>query len=526
MVLLTGVASAQQTPYGFRLSKSFVDTTASYMVDSTSNAGLGSNSIVDIRAAGDSLIFFGTSGGLSVSPDLGQTFRVYIAEEVNLPRGSISAMGLNDSLIFVAGLSDTVVVGSGQLLGTGLAYSTDMGDTWTYLAQPQDPSGSTEIITFNWGDTTVEQLAITTPVSNTTWDLAYSLGTIWAASWSSGLRRYSISSGTWSVVPLPRDGDEIFSCDSIPDGYVLNPRDPIDSGNHNHKGFSVIAYDSLVWVGTAAGLNKGIVDSASGCIAWTHFTVQNSNLTGNWVVALYRQVLAAGGDRIWASSAIVDPGESLGLSYTDDGGETWKTTLRDIRVHNVSSFGDDVYAATERGLYKSPDGLNWARFSRAVDNLTGERIYAPQATGVMLDGRDTTLWVGTADGLARTTDAGVTWTIERSFISTQTAEEDRFYAYPNPFYLTGDALFPGSNVVRFQYHIEVVEIGLEARINIFDFAMDPVVELPFRSHDSSGDFSQAWNGRNGAGFRVANGVYYCRLKLGPLTFWTKVVVIK
>ena len=84
----------------------------------------------------------------------------------------------------------------------------------------------------------------------------------------------------------------------------------------------------------------------------------------------------------------------------------------------------------------------------------------------------------------------------------------------------------GQGHVRFQYRITDLETGGTARVDIFDFALDPVASLPTRQHQAAGDYSQVWNGRNSAGYKVANGVYYCRLSIGRTQFWTKVVVIK
>jgi hypothetical protein len=312
---------------------------------------------------------------------------------------------------------------------------------------------------------------------------------------------------------------------------VLNPRDPGDDGNHNHKAFSVIAYDSLVWVGTAAGINKGIVNPTTGCINWTHYKAQwgGRSISGNWVLALHRQVTAAGTERIWAATVNAeDPSEKRGVSFTEDDGETWRITLLGERAHNITSAGDAVYVATDNGLYKSFDGLNWARFRSAVDSLTGEQIWAEKAYGALFDSRDSTLWIGTPDGLAKTDDHGIKWTIERSFVSTSDSGEVRFYAYPNPFYLAENNVRDGSGHVRFQYHLDAGELGASttARIFIYDFAMDPVVSLAPRQHTTEGDFSQAWDGRNTAGHLVANGVYYCRLSLVGSEYWTKVMVIK
>jgi len=530
MTALTALCWGQLVPTRFSLHKVTVDSTVSYMVDSTSFAGLASNSILDIRATGDSLLFFGTSRGLSLTPDLGTSFRSYIADQVSLPEGGISALDLADSVVVTAGLADTVISGKRWDKGRGLAYSTDWGSTWKYLPQPQEESSDT-FVTFIWGDNTIRQLAVTTTVGNATYDVAVSPGTIWAASWAGGLRRYDFSSGQWSRVPLPQDGDTTLSCTDIPEGYELNSRDPEFGGNHNHKVFSVVAYDSVVWVGTAAGINKGIVNAATGCITWTHYKAQwgGRSISGNWVVALHRQVTANGTERIWAATVEAkDPSERRGVSFTEDGGETWYITLLDKRAHNITSSSDAVYVATDNGLYKSFDGLNWALFRSAVDSLTGEQVWAEKAYGVLFDSRDSTLWIGTPDGLARTSDVGLSWEIERSFVSTSDSGEVRFYAYPNPFYLAEDNIRNGSGHVRFQYHISANEVGASttARISIYDFAMDPVVSLTPRYHTIAGDFSQVWDGRNDAGHLAANGVYYCRLTLGGSEYWTKVMVIK
>jgi hypothetical protein len=385
--------------------------------------------------------------------------------------------------------------------------------------------GSDTFLVATLGDSTVRRLAVTTAIFNTTYDLAYARGAIWAASWAGGLRKYDLEEGNWSVVFLPQDGDTTLSCTDVPAGYVLNPLDPKDGGNHNHKGFSVIAYDSLVWVGTVAGINKGIIND-NGCIAWTHYTNRWNQLSADWVVGLHHQV-SAGVDRIWAAAWRAEGAEEeRGVSYTVDGGRTWETTLLGEKANNITSFGEDIYVSTENGLFKSEDGRNWAPFLGAVDSITGEQIWAEEVYGSLIDGRDSTLWIGTPDGLAHTGSQGIKWRVDRSFVSTSATGEARFYAYPNPFYLSVHNVLRGAGHVRFQYHITASEEGRTAVVDIYDFAMNPVKNLTPRLHGSAGDFSQVWDGRNEAGFEVANGVYYCRLALGSSDYWTKVIVIK
>jgi hypothetical protein len=144
----------------------------------------------------------------------------------------------------------------------------------------------------------------------------------------------------------------------------------------------------------------------------------------------------------------------------------------------------------------------------------------------MYDSRDTTLWLATPDGIAATSDQGVSWEVIRAFVSTRSTGEARFYAYPNPVYLNRHNVRDGVGHVRFQYHIIDSEQDLTAAVEIFDFAMNRVAKLPSRTHDLSSDFSQVWDGRNSAGHEVANGVYYCRLKIGKSAYWTKVMVVK
>ena len=87
---------------------------------------------------------------------------------------------------------------------------------------------------------------------------------------------------------------------SILKDYYLNPRDPADGGNHNHKAFSVLAYGDKIWVGTANGLNKGrIVEEIIqlsetefeilSCVEWDHYKYPSDGISGNFVVALGKQ---------------------------------------------------------------------------------------------------------------------------------------------------------------------------------------------------------------------------------------------
>ena len=78
------------------------------------------------------------------------------------------------------------------------------------------------------------------------------------------------------------------------------------------------------------------------------------------------------------------------------------------------------------------DGENFYNIAEIVDTFTGERAYTSEFYSVTVDNQKT-LWVGTADGLAKSTDNGYTWSLFRAFKPTGQEGTPRTYAYPNPF---------------------------------------------------------------------------------------------
>ena len=116
------------------------------------------------------------------------------------------------------------------------------------------------------------------------------------------------------------DSDSSLICGAIDlETYELNPNDPVNGGNHNHKGFSVYVDDNTAWVGTANGINKGVIEE--NCINWEHhYTSTWNNISGNWVIGFEEQIIN-GDTRIWAITwSAESQGEFNALSYTDDGG--------------------------------------------------------------------------------------------------------------------------------------------------------------------------------------------------------------
>jgi hypothetical protein len=312
----------------------------------------------------------------------------------------------------------------------------------------------------------------------------------------------------------------------------------LDGGNHNHKAFSVKVYGDTIWVGTANGINKGILidewvqlDNGNqqllNCIEWEHYSFPNDGLSGNFVVGIERQVWR-GKTTIWAATMNADiPGETRGISYTRDNGLTWKTTLLGERAYNIFAKDSLVLVSSQSGLWKSYDGENWAKYSPAIDTsfLSQNQILTDIVYTAVLDDRDeeSSLWIGTANGAANSLNLqGSSWDIFQTQYDTT-----EFYAYPNPFSPLNHNQLDGEGYVRFNTG-KIANTKIE--LDIFNFAMEKVFEKKIDLTNYNGALK--WNGRDSNGNLVHNGVYFVRLKYSPnintspIDFWDKLIVVK
>ena len=512
--------------------------------------GLSSNVIAEIRTMGDSLTWFGTGQGLALHD--GHRIYAYQTSADSLSDGQSTNLVPPGGIPAIAVMGDTMVVaysgdnGSIQIgYGLTLTYNAQdtLGITWTYLKQPVDNAADT---LKPFGEGYYRQLPVTVPEANVTYDADLSGDFLWTASWAGGLRRYHLTKQVWENVPMPMDDQDSLSlCEGfdettsdgkpvLPD-YYLNPRDPGDGGNHNHKAFSVIAYGDTVWVGTANGINKGILISEINiadfenldCIEWEHYSYPDDGLAGNFVVGLAKQ-LWKGQTTIWAASLYAEtPGEKRGLSYTRDEGVSWKTALLGERVYNVTTKDSLVFAASSSGLWKSLDGENWALYSAAIDTrfMAQQQLLTNIVYTSTLDERDTIpkLWIGTPDGVALSTDIhGSSWSIFQTEYDTTDV-----YAYPNPFSPMSHNQLDGDGYIRFHtgpiYNTRIL-------LDIFNFGMEKVYSEEFDLNQIRG--SVKWNGRSQMGNLVSNGVYFARINFAyspnnsPKDFWTKIIVVK
>ncbi len=511
---------------------------------------LKSNVISEIKLQGDSTVWLGTGQGLAMMQDSISVFAMdsFTIEEpytIMLLTDGISAIAVNDSSIIVAGATDDGVTP----VGAGFYFAEDALDptiSWIHFSQPIDNQTDTLA---GFADKFFRALPVTVANNNVTYDAAISDDYIWITSWAGGLRRIPLQNlagdSSWTRVPLPLDDmDVLTTCndtsyaDNILKDYYLNPRDPLDDGNHNHKAFSVLAYGDTVWVGTANGINRGLLGQ-NGCIDWVHFSFPQDGISGNFVVGLARQVWG-NIDIIWAVTMNAeDQGEERGLSYTIDN-STWHTALIGERIYNVYAKDSLVFAASENGLWKSiiddpHDTPMWALFEPAIQAILLEdslvfdtdEILTNEVISFAFDNRSyysqAVLWLGTLDGLARSSDIeGSNWQIFRAEY-----DPNKIYAYPNPYSPYSHNVLDGDGYVRF-HTSEVVSYTIE--MSIYNFALGIVFKKKYDRR--SGTESLRWDGKDQNGKLVDNGVYFINLKfaekqnLSPEDHWLKLIVVK
>tara|TARA_B110001452_G_scaffold140580_1_gene116899 strand:- start:426 stop:2522 length:2097 start_codon:yes stop_codon:yes gene_type:complete len=425
---------------------------------------------------------------------------------------------------------------------------------WQFLPQPVDTDLDIEV---PFGEGYFWQLPVTVSQANVTYDASISGKYLYVASWAGGLRRYDLSINLRKPqnIPMPMDWQsQLSTCQdsayidtlskitgdpiSVLKNYYLNPRDPADGGNHNHKAFSVLAYDNRVWVGTANGLNKGrIVEEIIqiseneyeilSCIEWDHYKYPSNGISGNFVVALGKQIWN-NQTTIWAATVSTgESGENQGLSYSRDDGVSWKTALLGERVYNIDAKDSLVFVSTSSGLWKSLDGENWAKFDPAIEKslLNQRQILTNSVYAAKIDSRDSIpkLWVGTPDGVALSLNTqGDDWKIFQA-----DHDIDEVYAYPNPFSPLTHNMLDSDGYVRF--HVGNI-VNKEVKIDIFNFAMEKVHSKTYNLNSYYGAIK--WDGRDMLGNHVANGVYFIRINYSksrnqsPGDNWTKLIIVK
>jgi len=467
-----------------------------------------SNSISDIIYA-DNMVVLGTSNGLSISVDNGESWTNYY-ETSPFGKDGITSLGYDNGTIWTTTGRTTEVEGGSFLPeGTGLKYSTDGGNTWTEIPQPVDDPGDSLI---TYGINTIRALPITVGINNISYDIAFTKNTVWISSFAGGLRKSHDMGQTWERVVLPPDTlDSIKPTDTL--NFALQPvagKFGPDSWL-NHRVFSVVGVDdSTLYVGTSGGINK----STDNGISWQKFSHQNqeNSISGNFVVALGHD---QSDNSVWAATwKANDLSEFWGVSYTIDGGNNWVVTLPDERAHNFGFkyFGvapnyssSHVFVPTDNGIFRSEGNRQtWAQPSLLKDlednvPILTNKFYS--ATSYKFNEDSYYLWIGSNNGLSRIIEReDDSWSDTVKVYLASSA--DGTYAFPNPF-------SPAFETTKFKYNLSS-DSKVSIRIMNFDMNLVRVViqNVERRQGVRLQDF---WDGKDEMGNIVSNGVYFYRV---------------
>jgi hypothetical protein len=462
-------------------------------------AGIVGNGITDLLLL-DSTLYVGTGYGLSITRNGGNSWKNYTSNDYHA-KGGLSAMAVAyDGTIWIAtGYDTTVQEGESLAAGGGLSYLSPSGSEWVYIPQPRDAKE----------DTTGGKKPTTTHIQNITYDIAVLDTQIWIVSWGGGIRRSLDNGINWEVITT--DGKPFSSLDYL-----------------NHRGFSALAENGNIWIGTADGISK----SSDAGQTWDRFIVRNQDpepggLSGSWVIDMDYNVWD---QSVWAITLSTGGNEFNSIARTVNGGKSWQNFLTEelsdgTFARDLAFSRNSIYVATEKGVFKSADeGISWYLFPSISDAVSGEslltnKFYSVASKPVSMDSSFDQLWAGSADGLAITENNGYNWIIFRSFISTRERTDPPVYAYPNPFSPAR------GNFIRFQYDVKGAG---QIKIDIYNFAMEKVFSILKDEQpvsENSFDRSASWDGRDGNGRMVDNGIYFFRAELTGKISWGKIVVI-
>jgi photosystem II stability/assembly factor-like uncharacterized protein len=507
ILLSIDIAIAQHTPSSFYL-------TGEGKLYKTLSENPSGNSVSDIITIGNT-IWEGSSKGVSLSTDDGKSWQNFYGNAA-FGTESISAIGYNHGVFWAATAHS--IDANGQTLpeGSGLKYTSDKGLTWNSIPQPIDNQADS-IVTY--GINTLRALPVTVKVQNLIYDIVFTPGTIWIASFAGGLRKSTDMGTSWQRVVIPPDNlNSIKPTDTL--DFCLQPVAGkfCSENNLNYRVFSVIAInDTTLYVGTAGGINK----SSDGGISWTKFTHLNQDnpITGNFVVAMAYDTVKK---NVWAATWQAEgQTESYGVSFTADGGKSWNTSLDGEKAHNFGFKSGDVIALTDNGAFRSSNsGINWILPNSIYDvdtkiTLTTSIYYA--AASIVIPGTNE-VWLGSNDGLAKLSEIPGEmwqgkWKIFRSSPSLTT--QTQTYAYPNPF-------SPKQDLLKIKYSTGGKNSSVTIRI--FDFGMNyvrTIINNAMRGQNShvvdnfnlqTNGVEDTWDGRDANGNIVPNGVYFYRIE--------------
>lgn len=482
-------------------------------------ASIKQNSVSNIAAIGDTLwIGPGLNRTIDNAPDW---FYPDGATKITDGKGRVFSLALAPDTVW-AGLGYNAQSANGSVqAGLGFYFSTDGGDSWSYIENPKEANDDT---TFTYGGKTYAKLPITTREQAPPFDIALDGTTLLSAGWALGIVRSRDFGTHWERLILPpQPADSLVPARSYTfNGNGENRYDP--RYDQNLLGFAVmIDRQGRVWAGTAGGLNisKNALSAPRDSIRWKHLQFDGSpdGLLSNWIITIRQQ--PSNGD-IWMTNwpSGLDEKEHYGIVRTSDGGQTFDQYLDGERINDIGFRNGFIFAAGDDGLFISKDdGASWKKVRQIKGSGTFIKSSAQYYTVASTNKR---LWVGTSDGLASTADYGNSWQITRvnfpldgSNQYQKEAPKVTAYAYPNPFSPRRHGL------VRIKYNVS--KPG-NVRIRLFDFSMHLIRTLD-SGNFAAGTYEAVWDGTDAQGRQVANGPVFYQIDTPANTLRGKILVI-
>jgi hypothetical protein len=427
----------------------------------------------------------------------------------------------------------------------GFAVSRNGGQTWQARFAALDLPTAT---TVSYGVSTLPAVPVTAPQGAPPLSLAgTSTGdTLYAATLLGGLRRTIDGGATWTRMVLP------------PDSLVsLDPRRTYDfpyepgqaqrtDGSFPRAGANFISYSVLVdsrgtiWAGSAYGLNRSVRVAGASDPGWVRYldTPLGNAPPGNLIYAIEERLGANGApNAVWIAAwnsgitGIADDEEYGVIVHRGDdaqGVAQFETVLLGVRVYDFAFDAERAYAASDDGLYISDtDGATW-RVLRTFRDASGRPLPLNDETGVFsVETVGSTVWVGTGDGLLRSTDGAQSWTLFRASVPTSPGDlpltldpdavpEVEVYAYPNPFTPRTDG--------SLRFRLDLDSPG-DVTVRVFDFGMRLVRQLAAPGRPAGAN-EVLWDGLSDDGLRLANGPYIYVVSAGGRQVSGRVLVFE
>lgn len=482
----------------------FSQSLEQFSKESVSSSSISTNSISNMFYL-NGKTWFGSSSGLNYFEN-NQFSKIETGSSI-LNSKSVYAISGKSNKVFIA-IGETRKKDGGNIpTAMGFGISSDNGNSWTYLDFPLEDKNKTSVV---FGKDTLVYLPILVPEQSVSYDCAVDGDTLWTASYASGILVSSNNGINWRRYILPPDNKNYIS----PDSSYKFEYNPTRDTNLNLRGFAVYKTPSgKLWAGTAGGINLRYQPEG-----WKKFTASSSNektIPGNWVTGISSQIFKSN-ERVWAVCwRALQSYETDGLAFTEDNGKTWTRTLLDERIYDLAFSGDTVLAVGKNGVFYSSDGLSWSFKNRFQDFDSQKSILSTEFYSSSFDDIQKRWMIGSGQGLLISAQSNIfsenNWQIYQR--NTRENEGENTFTYPNPFSPDDDGIcrisIPSSSNVK---------------VSIYSLDMLPVKYL---TPNYSGNVTEIiWDGRDGFGNRLSNGVYLYSVKTSTSEYWGKIFILE